>query len=147
MLEDRRINCLKDLQNSNTFKSVHSMNVFSATYSDYQKVAANEKNPENYTLKKDKIKSVAKKYANSLLNNIDDIDENITMKDGTECQTALESVRHRNAEIILVVPEEAKADSDNLAILNEIASEIEAETGVKVSITYRDKALGGDSDD
>ena len=45
--------------------------------------------------------------------------------------------------MILVVPEEAKKNSDSLAILNEIASEIEDETGVKVSITYRDSALGG----
>lgn len=128
-------------QDTNTFTSVHSMNVFSATYSDYQKVAANESAPDNYTLKKSKIKSTVKGYANKLLNNINKIDENITMEDGTQCQIALESVQHRNAEIILVVPEEAKSNADNLAILNEIAAEIEAETGVKVNITYRDKAL------
>lgn len=128
-------------QDSNTFTSVHSMNVFSATYSDYQKVAANEADPGNYSLKKNKIKSTVKGYANKLLDNINKIDENITMEDGTQCQTALESVQHRNAEIILVVPEEAKSNADNLAILNEIAAEIEAETGVKVNITYRDKAL------
>lgn len=128
-------------QESNTFTSVHSMNVFSATYSDYQKVAASESDSENYSLNKNKIKSTVKGYANKLLDNIDKIDENITMEDGTECQTALESVQHRNAELILVVPEEAKSNADNLAILNEIAAEIEAETGVKVNITYRDKAL------
>ena len=128
-------------QDSNTFTSVHSMNVFSATYSDYQKVAANEADPGNYSLKKNKIKSTVKGYANKLLDNINKIDENITLEDGTQCQTALESVQHRNAEIILVVPEEAKSNADNLAILNEIAAEIEAETGVKVNITYRDKAL------
>lgn len=128
-------------QDSNTFTSVHSMNVFSATYSDYQKVAANEADPGNYSLKKNKIKSTVKGYANKLLDNINKIDENIAMEDGTQCQTALESVQHRNAEIILVVPEEAKSNADNLAILNEIAAEIEAETGVKVNITYRDKAL------
>jgi maltose-binding protein MalE len=82
-----------------------------------------------------------KGYANKLLDNVNKIDENITMEDGTQCQTALESVQHRNAEIIIVVPEEAKSNADNLAILNEIAAEIEAETGVKVNITYRDKAL------
>lgn len=128
-------------QVSNTFTSVHSMNVFSATYSDYQKVAANEADPDNYSLKKSKIKSTVKGYANKLLDNINKIDDNITMEDGTQCQTALESVQHRNAEIILVVPEEAKSNADNLAILNEIAAEVEAETGVKVNITYRDKAL------
>lgn len=128
-------------QNTNTFTSVHSMNVFSVTYSDYQKVAANEKDPDNYSLKKSKIKSTVKGYANKLLTNIGKIDDSITMEDGTQCQTALESVKHRSAEIILVVPEEAKSNADNLAILNEIAAEIEAETGVKVNTTYRDKAL------
>lgn len=128
-------------QNTNTFTSVHSMNVFSVTYSDYQKVAANEKDPDNYFLKKSKIKSTVKGYANKLLTNIGKIDDSITMEDGTQCQTALESVKHRSAEIILVVPEEAKSNADNLAILNEIAAEIEAETGVKVNTTYRDKAL------
>lgn len=128
-------------QDSNTFKSVNSLNVFSASYSDYQKVAAKASDPENYSFKKDKIKGTVKGYANDLLNSIDDIDENIIMKDGTECQTAQEKVQHRKAEVILVVPEEAKKNGDNLAILNEIAAEIEAETGVKVSITYRDKAL------
>lgn len=128
-------------QDTNTFTSVHSMNVFSATYSDYQKVASNDADPDNYSLKKSKIKSTVKGYANNLLDNVNKIDENITMEDGTQCQTALESVRHRNAEIIIVVPEEAKSNADNLAILNEIAAEIEAETGVKVNITYRDKAL------
>ncbi len=128
-------------QDTNTFTSIHSMNVFSATYSDYQKVAANDADPSNYSLKKSKIKSTVKGYANKLLDNVNKIDENITMEDGTQCQTALESVKHRNTEIILVVPEEAKSNADNLAILNEIAAEIEAETGVKVNITYRDKAL------
>ncbi len=128
-------------QDTNTFTSVHSMNVFSESYSDYQKVVANEVAPDNYSLDKSKIKSVVKSYANKLLENINKIDEKITMEDGTQCQTALESVQHRNAEIILVVPEEAKENADNLAILNEIAAEIETETGVKVNITYRDKAL------
>ena len=103
--------------------------------------AANEKDPDNYSLKKSKIKSTVKGYANKLLTNIGKIDDSITMEDGTQCQTALESVKHRSAEIILVVPEEAKSNADNLAILNEIAAEIEAETGVKVNTTYRDKAL------
>lgn len=129
-------------QSGNTFKSVHSVNVFSASYSDYHKVAADESDPANYQLKKDKIKGTVKNYSSKLLNSIGAVDENITMADGTECQTAKESVQHRSAEIILVVPEEAKKNGDNLAILNEIATEIEMETGVKVSITYRDKGLG-----
>ncbi len=128
-------------QDTNTFTSVHSMNVFSASYSDYNKVSGDAADPENYTLKKDKIKATVKQYGNKLKSNIDKIDEFITMSDGTKCQTAKESVQQRTAVIILVVPEEAKQSGSNLAILNEIAKEIEEETGVKVSITYRDKAL------
>lgn len=130
-------------QDTNTFKSVNSINVFSTSYSDYQKITADGKDPSNYTLKKSKIKSVVKGYATKLQGSINKIDDVITLDDGTECETAKESVKHRNAEMILVVPEEAKKNSDSLAILNEIASEIEDETGVKVSITYRDSALGG----
>lgn len=128
-------------QDTNTFTSVHSMNVFSSTYSDYRKVAINESDPENYTLKKSKIKGVVKGYARKLKSNVDKIGDNIIMEDGTDCQTAQEKVKHRSAVIILVVPEEAKGTTKNLTILNEIAKEIEEETGVKVSITYRQKAL------
>lgn len=128
-------------QDANTFTAVHSMNLFSATYSDYQRVSVSATDPDNYFLKESKIKSTVKSYANQLLTNIGKIDDNLTMEDGTQCQTALESVKHRSAVIILVVPEEAKSNADNLAILNTIAAEIEAETGVKVNITYRDKAL------
>ncbi len=128
-------------QETNTFTSVHSMNVFSPSYSDYNKVAAKDSDPENYSLKKDKIKGTVKGYATTLKENVNKIGDNITMEDGTQCQTAQESTKHRNTEIILVVPTEAKSNADNLAILNEIAAEIEAETGVKVNITYRDQAL------
>lgn len=129
-------------QDKNTFTSVHSMNVFSATYSDYQKASAKGNDPSNYSLKKNKIKSTVKQYANTLLKNVSKVGDNIKLEDGTDCQTAREDIQHRTAEIILVVPEEAKANRNNLEILNGIAAEIEAETGVKVSITYREKALG-----
>lgn len=127
---------------SNTFKSVNSVNVFKASYSDYNKVSADEKSVDNYAIKKAKVKSVVKGYANDLLDDIREIDQMITMEDGTMQMTAKEEVKHRSAELIIVVPEEAKRNSGNLTILNEIATEIEAETGVKVSLTYRDKALG-----
>ncbi len=47
---------------------------------------------------------------------------------------------HREKVLIIVVPEEA---TEFASLLQEIANEIEQETGVKVNITYRDKALGG----
>ena len=125
---------------SNTFTSVHSINVFSATYSDYQKVAEASNSIENYTLKKSKIKGTVKKYATDLNKNINKIDDSITMDDGTVKQIALASEEDRKAEILLVVPEELSS-SDKRMLLFEIASEIETETGVKVNITFRDKAL------
>ena len=60
------------------------------------------------------------------------------MSDGTDCQTALEKTMHREKVLIIVVPEEA---TEFASLLQEIANEIEQETGVKVNITYRDKAL------
>jgi len=129
-------------KSSNTFKSVHSLNVFSASYSDFQKVSEEENSVENYTLKKSKIKSATKKYANDLLKNVNKIDGSITMDNETTCQIPSKSDKTRNSVIVLVVPEEASTDAEMIAILNEIAREIETETGVKVEITYRDKALG-----
>ena len=127
-------------QDTNTFTSVHSINVFAATYSEYQKRSASDP-ASNYTLKKDTIKAVAKNYATTLQKNVNKIDENITMSDGTECMTAKDKVTPRKCEIILVIPSEAKDNRDSLATLNEIAEEIEAETGVRVNLTYRDNAL------
>lgn len=79
-------------------------------------------------------------YANALNRAVDSISESIEMSDGTDCQTALEKTMHREKVLIIVVPEEA---TEFASLLQEIANEIEQETGVKVNITYRDKALGG----
>ena len=70
------------------------------------------------------------------------VDVELKMSDGRTVQTAKESVRERNKEIIIVVPDEAADSNSNKKKLNDIANEIEEETGVKVTITYRDKALG-----
>ena len=40
-----------------------------------------------------------------------------------------------------MVPDETRKSQDALDAMNDIATEIEQETGVKVTITYRDKAL------
>lgn len=88
----------------------------------------------------EKIKAALKAYANALNRAVDSISESIEMSDGTDCQTALEKTMHREKVLIIVVPEEA---TEFASLLQEIANEIEQETGVKVNITYRDKALGG----
>ena len=65
------------------------------------------------------------------------------MENGNSVTVPLSNEKERNAEIILIVPNEVNTTNDNLATMNEIAKEIEQETGVKVTITYREKALGG----
>ena len=55
--------------------------------------------------------------------------------------TARESVQHRNCEMVFIVPLEAQNDPDCVQILNEVAQEIEEETGVKVTISYRELAF------
>lgn len=128
-------------QDKNTFTTVNSMNVFLSSYSDYEKVSNDTLN--NYKPKKSQIKATAKKYAVKLVKDVDKIDVDIKMEDGTVCQTAKEDVKHRNKEMILVVPEEASESKEIVSTLNEVASEIEQETGVKVKITYRQSAFGG----
>lgn len=127
-------------QGTNTFTSVHSVNIFSASYSDYQQNDTEENSASNYSIKKDKVKALLKGYAKDLLKSISGIDGLITMDDGTQFQIGGD---RRIAKLIIVVPKEAKSISSNLNILNEIAKEIESETGVKVTLTYREYALGG----
>lgn len=129
-----------DLYNkkTNTFASVHSVNVFSASYSDYQQNAEEENSAANYSIKKDKVKVLLKSYAKALLKAIGGVDGLITMDNGTQCQSI---DKERKANLIIIVPKEAGFGS-NLKILNDIAKEIENETGVKVTLTYRECALG-----
>lgn len=130
-------------QSSNTFTSVKSMNVFSQSYSSYQKTGDSGGDADDYTLKKDKIKSTIKSYAKTLDSDMEQIGNMITMEDGSKCMTAAESTKHRNGVLTVVVPKEASSSSEHLKILNEVSSEIEKETGIKVQFTYRDEALGG----
>ena len=129
-------------QASNTFTEIYSMNVFAASYSDYAQTSANPESVDNYSFKESTIKGKVKGYANKLLADIDKIDVDIKMDDGRTVQTAQESVQPRKAVLILVVPDEARKNQNNLDILNRIAKEIEAETGVTVQWTYREAALG-----
>lgn len=126
-------------QSTNTFTSVQSINIFSDSYSDYK---SNIGIPAlDYVLKEDKIEASVRRSANNLKSSVSKIGEFVTLEDGTQVQTALEAVRHRNMKMILVVPEEAGKSTEFLDVLNRIRKEVEDETGVKVEITYREKAL------
>ena len=127
-------------QGSNTFTTVNSINVFSASYSQYNS-GVDGKGAEKYSLKKDTIKAKAKSYATKLKNDVRKIGDTLEMEDGRSCMTGESDTVERKYQLILVVPDETRESSDALTIMNEIASEIETETGVKVSITYRDNAL------
>lgn len=127
-------------QSTNTFTEVYSINPFSASYSDYN--ASGDGSADCYSFKSSVIKSKLKSYANKVKKDVSKVDVELKMSDGRTVQTAKESVRERNKEIIIVVPDEAADSNSNKKKLNDIANEIEEETGVKVTITYRDKALG-----
>lgn len=129
-------------QDTNTFTSVHSLNVFSPTYSEYDKTDSQNK-ADNYTLKYDSVKRVIKQYAKKLSEDTDKVGDMLTMEDGRQVQTANDDIMERNMKLIVVIPEEASKNQEILDSLNHLAAEIEAETGVKVDLTYRESALGG----
>lgn len=120
-------------QDTNTFTSIHSINIYTSSYSDYNK----ETTPK-YTLKDGPIKSQIKGYASELNKSVSKVDVDLKMSDGTMCQTAKDDVTLRKTEVMIVVPRSALDDLDAKTTLNKIAGEIEAETGVKVNWTYRD---------
>lgn len=128
---------------SNTYKSVISVNVFSASYSDFSQKTKNGAQEQNYTIKKDAVKSVIRKQANNLKDSTDKVNDSLKMDSGSTLSVPSKSEKKRNNEIIVVMPSEVNTTNGNLATVNEIAKEIEQETGVKVTITYREKALGG----
>lgn len=128
-------------QDTNTFTSVHSMNVFFPSYSKYQGAAGDEANIANYEFKKSGIKRTAKEYCKNLASAVGKIGDSIKMDDGTELMVPRESIASRNCEMVLIVPLEVKDREDCVQLLAEIAKEIEDETGVKVTISYRELAF------
>ncbi len=128
-------------QKSNSFTTVHSLNVYMSTYSNYNPSSKNAENSGNYSLNEAAIKSAVKNYATTLKKNFSKIDGSITMDDGTQCQIPKEKAQNRNGVVKLVVPVEARSNPEHLAIINTIASEVQQETGVKVEVTYRENAL------
>lgn len=124
-------------QDTNTFTAVHSINVFSSSYAQYS-FDESKSGADKYTLRKDVIESVVRRYANGLKKDVRRIGENIEMEDGTSCMTGESDTVTRNHELFIVVPKESEQFNRTM---NEIADEVERETGVKVYITYRDKAL------
>lgn len=125
-------------QETNTFTEVHSMNIFNKSYANH---TGNGDSADQYTIKKSSVKSAIKSYANGMVSNVNKAGEEIIMEDGTRMQTAREDLQHRNKELIIYVPEETQGVSENKKTMDEIAQEVQGETGVKVIIKYKDKAF------
>ncbi len=120
-------------QDSNTFYSYHSLNIFNASYSTYS-----GGNNGQYTLNVSAIKSKLKSYGKTTLTNVSKVGQSITMADGTNVQTANNSVQQRKTTIVIVIPD--NATSADKAALNQIATDLKNELGVTVEYTYRGKA-------
>ena len=127
--------------NSDTYTSVNSVNVFMATYSTYKQNTEATTEPQNYSLKKSRVKSVIKEYAKELTKSVDKINSNIEMEDGTELSVS--GTKDRKKKLLIILPEEADDNENFIKILDEISSEINKETGVLVKYEFREKALGG----
>lgn len=115
-------------QKKNTFTSVRTIDVYAKSYSDYT-------DDGGYTLKENAIKNTLLNSAKQLDKSVQKTGDFITMADGTKKQVTADDIKNRNMVLLVVVPEKANADAKTL---NKIAKEIEKDTGVKVSITYRD---------
>lgn len=122
-------------ESTNTFTEIRSMNVFNKTYANCE---GDTGDVNHYILVESKIKSTVKSYANKVNTNTEKIGEQIEMNDGTRKNAA---VSDRKKELILYVPEEAKEKTENKAVLDKVAADVEKDTGVKVRIIYEDKAF------
>lgn len=128
-----------------TFVSVHAMNIYSKSYSTYNKDPDTGKGVYTFTDKNRKaIKADIKKYANSLKNDIEKAKRKgyVICEDGTKVE--IDKSGDYSAYLVMVVPADSSGEAKTL--LNEIAREVESETGCKVDYTYRDKALTQEDD-
>ena len=129
-------------QSENTFVEIHAMNIFSKSYSEIKKDAdgtsQDSEKAENYTLNTSRIKSTMKSYANTLVNHVEKNGDVITMENGTQLHPAGEN---RQKELIMYLPEEAVANSEMKKELENIAKQVQSETGVKVVYQYKDKVF------
>lgn len=121
---------------SNTFTSVHSINPFSQSYS-VQKDGTEGKSADDFVFDEKTLKNTISSKAGDLKSSVRKIGNTVEMEDGTTVTVENSS----NSKLIIVVPEEAGKNADNLAKLNKIAEEIQKEQGVTVEFTYRDKVF------
>lgn len=129
-------------QSENTFVEIHAMNIFSKSYSEIKKDAdgtsQDGEKAQNYTLNTSRVKSTMKSYANTLANHVEKNGDAITMENGTQFHPASEN---RQKELVMYLPEETASNSEMKKELENIAKQIQSETGVKVVYQYKDKVF------
>lgn len=129
-------------QSENTFIEIHAMNIFSKSYSEIKKDAdgtsQDSEKADNYILNTGRIKSTMKSYANTLNNHVEKKGDVITMENGTQVHPASEN---RQKELIMYLPEEAALSSEMKKEIEDIAKQVQSETGVKVICQYKDKVF------
>lgn len=122
---------------TNTFISIHSINVFASTYSQ---LTGDESDPNGYDLNYSSVKSKIKSYSTDLMNDMDKVGD--SMQSGSNTIPVPQD-KDKNGTVIIIIPEEAKNNPDMQTALAQIAQEIAEETGITVSFEYQDNALGG----
>jgi hypothetical protein len=115
------------LYKSGRYSSVHSINIFSASYSECHTSKG------DYIIKEKAVKKVFNEYASRLLKNIDEYSGKLQYENGIRIP---EHGMKKSAELIIIVPAEAEIMKKSL---EKIAGEILREKGVLVTLEYREK--------
>lgn len=120
---------------ANSFVRVHSLNIYSASYSTLKSDGKYEYTNKN----KSSIKSKVNSYAKNLKSESAKVGNKIAMKDGEIVYIPSPAEMERNNVLFMVAP--ADTDSEGKKVLNEIAEQVKEETGVTVYWTYRYNTL------
>ncbi len=124
-------------KSTNTFTQVYSINIFSQSYSSYEKTS-DKTGVMCYTLKDDYCLKIIEKYARKLNQNIKGLEKSITMDSGTAYPL---SDKKRKGNLLIIVPEEAQENDSIKESLEQIAESVNKNTGIEVEFIYREKAL------
>ena len=120
---------------SGVFTAVHSVNVFSVSYSKYDSSLSGA---QAYTLDEKGFKAVLNKYARKIKENTKNIGSEIKMEDGT-VKTIL--TKNKKSRLIIIIPEEAKENKELYDKIIETGKKVSKEQKIEIEFTFREKAL------
>lgn len=120
---------------SGVFTAVHSVNVFSVSYSKYDSSLSGA---QAYTLDEKGFKAVLNKYARKIKENTKNIGSEIKMEDGT-VKTIL--TKNKKSGLIIIIPEEAKENKELYDKIIETGKKVSKEQKIEIEFTFREKAL------